>query len=125
MNRASVAICAVVRMNGARALRLILGARRTSPFPALWFLVGLLATGLSCGHTGGTTCSDPKMEATGIPWDQLSGQIAYSRWENPITPGAEPGCVFLIDVRAHRVEVLRDVPIGQDSAYAPVGWARD
>jgi Tol biopolymer transport system component len=60
----------------------------------------------------------------GVAWDRVSGHIAYSRWENPLSPGKSRGCVFLIDVPARRIELLRDVAIVNDAALAPVGSAR-
>jgi hypothetical protein len=82
-----------------------------------------LITTVACGH--GTTCTDPAVEAIGVAWDRVSGQIAYSRWENPVSPGKSRGCVFVIDVPARRVKLLRDVAIVNDTALAPVGYARD
>jgi Tol biopolymer transport system component len=70
-------------------------------------------------------CSDPEAEATGIAWDRLSGRIAYSRWETGYPPPESHGCIYMIDVPARRVQVLRDAKTVPDDALAPVGWAMD
>lgn len=89
---------------------------------AQWCLSTLAAT-IACGHAA--TCADPRVEAMGVAWEQVSGYIAYSRRENPLSPGKSRDCVFLIDVPAHRLELLRDVAIVNDAALAPVGYTRD
>jgi Tol biopolymer transport system component len=82
-----------------------------------------LFAAIACSHE--KTCTDPAVEAIGVAWDRLSGRIAYSRWENPLSPGNERGCIFLIDVPTRHVEILWNVAIGQGDGYAAVGWARD
>ena len=85
----------------------------------------VFAGALACGHSPGK-CSDPEAEASGIKWDRLSGRIAYARWEFDGYPADEThGCIYLIDVPARRVEVLRDFKTVRDNGDGQVGWAKD
>jgi Tol biopolymer transport system component len=83
------------------------------------------AGALACGHSPGK-CSDPEAEASGIKWDRLSGRIAYARWEINGYPGNEThGCIYLVDVPARRVQVLRDFKTVMDNWKGQVGSAKD
>jgi Tol biopolymer transport system component len=90
-------------------------------------LAVLLATAAACNHDHEPSdrCSDPQEEAAGIAWDRLSGRVAYARWETDYPPPDSHGCIYLIDVAARQVELLRDVRTVPDEGSAPVGWAKD
>jgi hypothetical protein len=83
----------------------------------------VFAGALACGRSAGK-CPDP--EASGIDWDRFSGRIAYARWETNGYPAGEThGCVYLVDVPARQVEVLRDFKTVQDNWKGQVGWAKN
>jgi Tol biopolymer transport system component len=84
-------------------------------------LFTLLATA-SCDRDG---CAvGLQQEARGIPWERLSGQIAYSRWDTT-DPGETYGCLFMIDVPARKLRILREARITLVAGDAPAGWVRD
>jgi Tol biopolymer transport system component len=82
----------------------------------------LLLVTFACSH-GSPTCTDPATEAQGVAWDRLSGRIAYSRWENPLSPRAGRGCIYLLEVSTRHIELLWNVALGEIDI--PYGWARD
>ena len=92
-------------------------------------LGNLLAATLACACASGldetTHCSDVTTEATGIEWESLSGYIGYSHWEFETRPYKSRGCLYLIDVPARQVRLLRDVATVPDQAGGPVGWSRE
>jgi len=68
---------------------------------------------------------DLEIEARGIPWDKLSGRIAYSRWDHSISSDSR-GLIFLIDVPARKLTLIRNVATTGDApSFIPTGWAHD
>lgn len=83
---------------------------------------GCAAVLIACGH-GVTSCDASSADMGSIPWQRLSGLIAYAKWQDP-TSTASRGCLFLIDVSARRVRVVRDVAT-KSTPSGQLGWARD
>ena len=84
------------------------------------FLLGVVG----CGQKGTDAAAvDLEEEARGIPWEILSGKIVYARWEH--SP-ASRSRMFLIDVEARQVRLLRDVAVTTEPPYGTVtGYVRD
>jgi Tol biopolymer transport system component len=68
---------------------------------------------------------DLQSEARGIPWEKLSGRIAYSRWD--VSDSSDPrGLIFLVDVKARKLTVVRNVPTqGKAPTFESTGWVRE
>lgn len=68
---------------------------------------------------------DPQGEASGSRGTDYPAVSPTHDGELTIHPPETHGCIYIIDVPARRVEVLRDVKTVSDDAAAPVGWAKD
>jgi dipeptidyl aminopeptidase/acylaminoacyl peptidase len=89
--------------------------------------VSLVIAAAACGggHDNAEQI-DLREEARGIPWELLSGKIAYARWDSPLSYGHSRGLVFLIDVAAREVRLIRDVPVtSRPPNYTTTGYAVD
>ena len=92
------------------------------------FLLGVVG----CGQKGTDAATvDLEEEARGIPWEILSGKIVYARWETP-APGTSwergfgRGRMFLIDVAARQVRLLRDEVVSGKPPHDTIsGYVRD
>ena len=71
---------------------------------------GILLLLLLSACNDADSCSKGEDEGSSVAWDRISGQVAYARWQNPISPGGGRGCVYLIDARAARFEYCATPP---------------
>ena len=69
-------------------------------------------------------CSGPGDEAEGVAWERLSGQIAYSRWQDALSPRGSRSRICLIDANERKVRLLRDVPVVPSNDHVPIDWVQ-